>query len=82
MYRAKIEVSLKPGYSDPEGKMTAQSLRELKFSTKKVNVSKLYTIYFEAESIEKAEEIIEQICRKLLANPVKDNYSFEIEEEK
>ena len=82
MYRAKIEVSLKPGHSDPEGEMTAQSLRELKFSTKKVNVSKLYTIYFEAESNEKAKEIIEQMCRKLLANPIKDDYSFEIEEEK
>ena len=82
MYRAKIEVSLKPGYSDPEGEMTAQSLIELKFSTKKVIVSKLYTIYFEAESKENAEEIIEQMCRKLLANPIKDNYSFEIEEEK
>ena len=30
MYRAKIEVSLKPGHSDPEGEMTGQSLRELK----------------------------------------------------
>jgi phosphoribosylformylglycinamidine synthase len=79
MYRAKIEVSLKPGHSDPEGEMTAQSLIELKFSTKKVNVSKLYTIFFEAESKENAEEIIEQMCRKLLANPIKDNYSFEIE---
>lgn len=82
MYRAKIEVSLKPGHSDPEGEMTAQSLIELKFSTKKVNVSKLYTIFFKAESKENAEEIIEQMCRKLLANPIKDNYSFEIEEEK
>ena len=50
MYRARIEVSLKPGHSDPEGEMTAQSLKELKFSAKKVNVSKVYTVVFEAES--------------------------------
>lgn len=82
MYRARIEVSLKPGHSDPEGEMTAQSLRELKFSVQKANVSKVYTVVFEAESKQKAEEIVEEMCRKLLANPTKDNYSFKIEEEK
>ena len=82
MYRARIEVSLKAGHSDPEGEMTGQSLRELKYSVKKVNVSKVYTVVFEAESREKAEEAVEEMCRRLLANPTKDNYSYEIEEEK
>ena len=82
MYRAKIEVSLKPGHSDPEGEMTGQSLRELKFSAKEANVSKVYTIVFEAESREAAEEAVEEMCRRLLANPTKDNYSYQIEEAK
>jgi len=82
MYRARIEVSLKSGHSDPEGEMTAQSLKELKFSVKKTNVSKVYVVVFEAESKQKAEEAVEEMCRKLLANPTKDNYSFKIEEEK
>ena len=82
MYRARIEVSLKSGHSDPEGEMTSQSLNELNFSTITVNVSKLYTVVFEAESKEKAEEAVEKMCRKLLANPTKDNYHFKIEEEK
>ena len=82
MYRARIEVSLKPGHSDPEGEMTAQSLRELKFSVQKANVSKAYVVVFEAESKQKAEEMVDEMCRKLLANPTKDNYSFKIEEEK
>ena len=82
MYRARIEVSLKPGHSDPEGEMTAQSLKELKFSAEKVNVSKVYTVVFEAKSRAKAEEAVEEMCRRLLANPTKDNYSYTIEEEK
>jgi phosphoribosylformylglycinamidine synthase len=82
MYRARIEVSLKPGHSDPEGEMTEQSLRELKFFVKKVRVSKFYTVVFEAGSREKAEEAVEEMCRKLLANPTKDNYSYVIEETK
>jgi len=48
MYRAKIEVGLKPGHSDPEGEMTGQSLRELKYSVKSVSVCKVYEVYFEA----------------------------------
>lgn len=82
MYRAIIEVGLKPGNSDPEGEMTAQSLKELKFSAKKVNVSKVYTIVFEAENRRRAEQLAEEMCRKLLANPIKDNFTYKIEEEK
>ena len=82
MYRSRIEVSLKPGHSDPEGEMTTQSLKELKFSAKKVNVSKVYTIVFEAENQRKAEQAVEEMCRKLLANPIKDNFTYKIEEEK
>jgi len=82
MYSAKIEVSLKPGHSDPEGEMTAQSLKELKFSANKVNVSKVYTVVFEANSMQEAEAAVEEMCRRLLANPTKDNYSYTIEEAK
>lgn len=82
MYNARIEVSLKPGYSDPEGEMTCQSLKELKFWAKKVNVSKVYTVVFEARSMQEAEEAVEEMCRRLLANPTKDNYSYTIEEAK
>jgi len=82
MYRARIEVSLKPGHSDPEGEMTDQSLKELNFPAKKVNVSKIYIVVFEAENKKKAAEAAEEMCRKLLANPTKDNYTYSIEEEK
>lgn len=82
MYRTKIEVSLKQGHSDPEGEMTTQSLKELKFSVESVNVSKIYRIFFEAESKEKAHRAVDEMCRKLLANPTKDNYSFSVEEVK
>ncbi|MDH5419112.1 MAG: phosphoribosylformylglycinamidine synthase subunit PurS [Candidatus Bathyarchaeota archaeon] len=82
MYRAKIEVSLKSGHSDPEGEMTGQSLRELKYSVKSVSVSKVYEVYFEADSRQEAEKQVDEMCRRLLANPTKDDYRFEIEEVK
>jgi len=82
MYRVKIGVGLKPGHSDPEGEMTAQSLRELEYLVKSVSVSKVYEVYYEASSIEEAEKQVGEMCRRLLANPTKDDYRFEIEEAK
>jgi len=79
-FKARIEVSLKPGHSDPEGEMTARSLRELNYPVEKVNVSKVYTAILEAESRAEAEKMVDEMCRRLLANPTKDDYKFEIEE--
>jgi len=80
LYKARVEVSLKQGHSDPEGETTARSLRELAYSVRNVGVSKMYTITIEADSKEKAEVYVEEMCRRLLANPTKDNYSFKVEE--
>jgi len=81
-YIAKVEVGLKPGHSDPEGETTKKSLIEMNYNVKSVKVSKVYEIKLEASSLEEAEKLVEEICRRLLANPVKDNYTFRIEEAK
>jgi len=81
-YRLRIEVSLKPGHSDPEGETTARLLKELGYKVETVNVSKVYSAAVEAESRKEAEMKAEEMCKRLLANPTKDNYSFVIEEEK
>lgn len=79
-FKVKIEVMLKAGHSDPEGETTARALRELNYSVKSVNVSKVYTVVLEAETRVKAESMVDEMCRKLLANPTKDDYKFEISE--
>ena len=79
-YIARVEVSLKPGHSDPEGETTRASLSELNYPVESVRVSKVFEIFLETDSVEKAEEQVEEMCRRLLANPVKDDYSFKIEE--
>jgi phosphoribosylformylglycinamidine synthase len=81
-YRAKIEVSLKPGHSDPEGETTARLLKELGYAVNTVNVSKVYTVSLEAETLKEAKAKAEEMCRRLLANPTKDNYTIAIEEQK
>ena len=81
-YIAKVEVSLKPGHSDPEGETTRASLVELNYPVEDVRVSKVYKILLEAASIEEAKRKVEEMCRRLLANPVKDDYTINIEEAK
>jgi phosphoribosylformylglycinamidine synthase PurS subunit len=81
-YRLKIEVSLKPGHSDPEGETTARLLKELGYKVERVNVNKVFSVALKAESRREAETKAEEMCKRLLANPTKDNYSFVIEEEK
>ncbi|MEM3549485.1 MAG: phosphoribosylformylglycinamidine synthase subunit PurS [Candidatus Bathyarchaeia archaeon] len=79
-YRLKIEVSLKPGHSDPEGETTARMLRELGYKVETVNVSKAYTVILEAESRNEALKKGDEFCRRLLANPTKDDYVLTVEE--
>ena len=80
-YCARIEVSLKPGHSDPEGETAARLLKELGYTVGSVNVSKVYTVVLEAKSSNDARALAEEMCKRLFANPTKDNYSFTVEEQ-
>jgi phosphoribosylformylglycinamidine synthase len=82
MFKARVEISLKRGHIDPEGETTARLLRELGYAVESVNVSKVFNIFFRADSKGDAEDQVEEICRRLLANPTKDNYTYTIEEVK
>jgi phosphoribosylformylglycinamidine synthase PurS subunit len=81
-YRLKIEVILKPGHSDPEGETTASLLKELGYKVKTANVSKVYNVILNAGSKEEAETKAEEMCKRLLANPTKDDYTIMVEAEK
>lgn len=81
-YRIKIEVRLKPGHSDPEGETTAHLLRELGYRVETVNVSKVYSVVLEVESKEEAKAKADEMCRRLLANPTKDDFVIMVEEER
>jgi phosphoribosylformylglycinamidine synthase len=81
-YRLKIEVRLKPGHSDPEGETTARLLMELGYRVQTVNVSKVYSVVLEVESREEAKAKADEMCRRLLSNPTKDDYVIAVEEER
>lgn len=82
MVRAKVIVRYKPGILDPEGKTICDALKSLGFEkVDGVETGKYFEITF-AEDVDKnrAEELAREACERLLANPVIQNYSFEIVE--
>jgi phosphoribosylformylglycinamidine synthase len=81
-YAAKIEVSLKPGHSNPEGETTARLLIELGYKVQAVDVSKVYTVFLDAKSSAEAKAKAEEMSKRLLTNPTKDNYTISVVEQK
>jgi len=80
--RVKIFVSLKSGVLDPQGKAIERSLHTLGYGgVRDVRTGKYLELDVEAASRPAAEALIREICDKLLANPVIEDYRFEISNE-
>jgi phosphoribosylformylglycinamidine synthase len=79
-YRMRIEIKLKPGHSDPEGETATRLLRELGYKVASVSISKMYGVVLEARSRKEAQVKSEEMCRRLLANPTKDDFAIVAEE--
>ncbi|MCD6474144.1 MAG: phosphoribosylformylglycinamidine synthase subunit PurS [Thermoplasmata archaeon] len=83
MLKARVEIKLKKGIVDPEGKNIKKALNLLQFNeVKNVKVAKVFEIEIEGDDEEKARDRIEAMCRRLLANPVINDYKIDIIREK
>jgi phosphoribosylformylglycinamidine synthase PurS subunit len=79
--RVTIFVSLKQGVLDPQGKAIERSLHTLGYNeVAGVRAGKVFELELEAASRAAAELRIREICDKLLANPVIEDYRFQIED--
>ena len=81
MFLARVYVTLKPTVNDPQGLTVRGGLHSLGFrSVEDVRVGKYLEIRMDAGSAKEAATHIEEMCRKLLANPVIEQFRFELEE--
>ena len=79
MFIADIRIRLKRGVADPEGKNTKKALELLGFSeVSEVSTSKYFSVHLDVESEAAAKARVEKMCTGLLANPVINDYSYEI----
>ncbi len=81
MYKAKVYVTFKEGILDPQGKAIKGSLLTLGYDeTEDVRIGKFIELQLETVNKVTAEVRVKEMCEKLLANTVIEDYTFEIEE--
>ena len=82
MTRVRIEVHLKKGVTDPEGENVRKALNLLGFKgIRAVHSAKLFLVDVDAKDAAGAKADAEEMCRRLLANPVVQDYTNRAEDE-
>ncbi len=81
MLEARIHVTLKKSVLDPQGETVKSGLASLGFSgVEDCRIGKFMVLKLRESDPAKARDQVDEMCRKLLANPVIEQYVFEISE--
>jgi len=81
MFEAKVTITLKKGVSDPEGTNTLKALHLLGFDkVKDAKTIRTFDLLIEDKDKNRVKKDVEQMCQRLLTNPVIHSYEIEIEE--
>ncbi len=79
-FMARVYVTLKPTVNDPQGLTIMGGLKSLGFDgVEEVRAGKFLTLRLEAPGRKAAEDQVNDMCGKLLANPVIETYRYEVE---
>ncbi|MGZ5243040.1 MAG: phosphoribosylformylglycinamidine synthase subunit PurS [Bacteroidia bacterium] len=80
-FRAQIDVMPMEEILDPQGKVVTASLHNLGLSgVENVRIGKHIRLEVEAADKKQAEELVDNACKKLLANMIMERYTFRLEE--
>ena len=78
-FTAEINVMPQKALLDPQGKAVCQTLQRTgQMGVSSVRIGKHIQIEIEAENEDKARRTIDDICSKVLINPIMENYTFKI----
>ena len=77
MVEAEVRIEFKKGVVDAEGGSVLKALKLLGYPVQKVGTIKVYHISLDGKKSE-AKKILDDACKKLLANPVIQKYSITI----
>jgi phosphoribosylformylglycinamidine synthase len=79
LYSAKIRITLRKSILDPQGKAVEHSIQSLGYKNiKDTRIGKFIELKIDAATENEAKSVTEEICSKLLANPVMEDYDFDI----
>ncbi|TFB07858.1 phosphoribosylformylglycinamidine synthase subunit PurS [Candidatus Atribacteria bacterium MT.SAG.1] len=80
MWLVKIYVTLKNGLLDAQGKATQNALESLGFKeVEEVRMGKFINIKMKGQNRQMVIQRVEEMGKKLLANPVIEDFNYEIE---
>jgi phosphoribosylformylglycinamidine synthase subunit PurS len=78
--QVKVFVTPRQGILDPQGRAVEQSLKSLGFKqVTRVRVGKYIVLDLDAPSAEEARAAARRMCEQLLANPLIEDFTFEVE---
>ncbi len=79
--KVRVYVTLRKGVLDPQGRAVEEALHSLGFKEARgVRMGKYIEMELDCPSKERAEEVVKGMCERLLANPVIEDYRFEVED--
>jgi len=79
--KAEIYISLKNTVADPQGLTIKHALESLGYQNlKEVRIGKMISVQINSDDKKDAEKQIDEMCKKLLANPIIEDYKFKISE--
>jgi phosphoribosylformylglycinamidine synthase len=77
VYTATVQVTLRPSILDPQGKAVEHAIATLGVgSITHVRMGKMVEMKVDAKDEASARTAVEEVCRKLLANPVMEDFTF------
>jgi phosphoribosylformylglycinamidine synthase len=80
VYRAKIRVTLRPSILDPQGKAVEHAIASLGIGTvRDARMGKYIELSVDEPSEPDARRVAEEVCRKLLSNPVMEDFAIDLE---
>jgi len=78
--KARVTVRPRPEILDPQGKAIHEALGRIGLSrVSEVRAGKNFDLELDVKDREAAEELLEELCRKVLANPLIESYEYELE---
>ena len=81
MYLARIFITLKPAVNDPQGITIRSGLHTIGFKqVADVRMGKFLEVTLDTSARKKADALVRDMCDKLLANPIIENFTYELEE--
>lgn len=83
MFKAKVLIKRRPSILDPQGKAVEKGAELLGLTNiKDTRIGKFIEFNVDANTRTDAEKEVNDYCKKLLANPIMDDYEFSLEEVK